>query len=163
MLESKQERIKYGEEAESEILSWIRNANLVAMATGDIFGYPEEFENPKDATYARLMNMVLGDIIVFGYGGVDVKRGSYIVTLDSTKKFLGCDYILTNGAMDRNKTYVIPRHAVVNYINKVELEKLEKLEGGSLGYRLTPSRMYSAKKFDDWLKERINGSKTLQN
>jgi hypothetical protein len=159
---TKVERIEFGEEAETKVLSWMRETRLVVLATSDIFGSLDEKEN-LDAIFARLMNKIVGDLIIFGYGGVDVKRGDYTVTLSSIKAFKGKAYILTNTNMDRDKTYAVPGHAVSNYVKKVNPAKLEELEGGSLGYRLKPWDMYTAKVFDIWLKELVNGCKTLSN
>jgi hypothetical protein len=157
-LMTKKEWINFGGEAESKVLEWLRDTRLVVFTTTYLFGDPDTLEKNEDAIYARQCNKILGDIVIVGYGSVDVKRGIYSIACSSIIGFKGKDYILTNTNMERDKTWVIPGHAAKNYVKNI---KPIKLAAGGMGYRLKPWNMYTAKLFDVWLKELIHGSKTL--
>jgi hypothetical protein len=147
MLDTKEERIAYGEKYEERTIEYIKKSfpKLNVYSTKSLPNWSPKFD---------LEN---GDIVIESQRGtikkIDVKVGSF-VSYKSAERFKGDGFLFVSGDLSTpaGSAYYVPAASIKSYMRKVSKSgKLVQAPSGDFGHRFKPTLLYRAMKFSQWL------------
>jgi hypothetical protein len=144
-----QERLAYGLAGEKVVLELLLAEGLDAIDTREIYGDCSTL----DRSYAIHMNLLHGDIRIFGYGDIDVKRGRGFVSQHSASSFEGKAFIFIDQGLNESSLWVLDAPIVKDCMNTAQIQgSLRKAPSSSdEGFFFIKEKIRAAKDWEKWI------------